>query len=63
MKAGFGLRLEGFFLVFGIQGDYRFAHKRATLILSKQKNYWASRRTAKAATSSGKASALLLGAT
>jgi hypothetical protein len=39
MKAGFGLRLEGFFLVFGIEGDYRFARARATLILTKQKKF------------------------
>jgi hypothetical protein len=40
MKAGLGLRLEGFFLVFGIEGDYRFARARATLILAKrQKNF------------------------
>ena len=38
MKAGFGLRLEGFFLVFGIEADYRVTRKRAILILSKQKN-------------------------
>ncbi len=37
MKAGLGLRLEGFFLVFGIEADYRFARARATLILTKQK--------------------------
>src|SRR6266704_6262344 len=35
MKAGFGLRLEVFFLVFGIEADYRFARARATLILTK----------------------------
>ena len=39
MKAGLGLRLEVFFLVFGIEGDYRFARARATLILTKQKNF------------------------
>lgn len=39
MKAGLGLRLEGFFLVFGIDGDYRFARARATLILTKQKKF------------------------
>ena len=38
MKAGLGLRLEVFFLVFGMEADYRFACERATLILSKQKN-------------------------
>ena len=37
MKAGLGLRLEVFFLVFGIDADYRFARARATLILMKQK--------------------------
>ena len=29
MKAGFGLRLEVFFLVFGMEIDYRFRRKRA----------------------------------
>ncbi len=37
MKAGFGLRLEGFFLVFGIEADYRFTRVRAILILAKRK--------------------------
>ena len=37
MKAGLGLRLEGFFLVFGIEADYRVARARATLILMKRK--------------------------
>jgi hypothetical protein len=39
MKAGLGLRLEVFFLVFGIEGDYRFARARATLILAKRKKF------------------------
>jgi hypothetical protein len=39
MKAGLGLRLEGFFLVFGIEADYRFARARATLILTKRKKF------------------------
>jgi hypothetical protein len=39
MKAGLGLRLEVFFLVFGIEGDYRFARARATLILTKQEKF------------------------
>ncbi len=43
MKAGLGLRLEVFFLVFGIEGDYRFARARATLILTKRKNFLARR--------------------
>jgi hypothetical protein len=37
MKAGLGLRLEVFFLVFGIEADYRFTRVRATLILTKRK--------------------------
>jgi hypothetical protein len=37
MKAGFGLRLEVFFLVFGIEGDYRFARARATLNFNETK--------------------------
>ena len=37
MKAGFGLRLEVFFLVFGIDGDYRFARARATLNFNETK--------------------------
>lgn len=37
MKAGLGLRLEVFFLVFGIEGDYRFARARATLIFNETK--------------------------
>lgn len=54
MKAGLGFRLEGFFLVFGIEGDYRFARARATLILTKRENFcYPIRRTASAATSSG----------
>jgi len=40
MKAGLGLRLEVFFLVFGIEGDYRFARARATLILTKRIFFW-----------------------
>ncbi len=43
MKAGLGLRLEGFFLVFGIEGDYRFARARATLILPKRKFFFTRR--------------------
>jgi len=39
MKAGFGLRLEGFFLVFGIDADYRFNRARAILILTKRQKY------------------------
>ena len=39
MKAGLGLRLEGFFLVFGIEADYRFARVRATLILTETKKF------------------------
>ena len=39
MKAGFGLRLEGFFLVFGIDADYRFTRARAILILTKRQKY------------------------
>ncbi len=43
MKAGLGLRLEGFFLVFGIEADYRVARARATLILTKRKKIFARR--------------------
>jgi hypothetical protein len=38
MKAGFSLRLEVFFLVFGMEADYRFRRKRAISNLSKEKN-------------------------